>query len=98
MKCRLGADILANFVGLVFLPFGLNKTGGNGVDRGAGTFEEFHEVARESMNGTLADAIGQRSAVGMDAHLGTDKEDAAVPGDAVEQIAQQEDGSADINA
>ena len=50
------------------------------------------------MNGALADAIGQGSAVGMDAHLGTDENNAAVPGDAVEQVAQQEDGGADINA
>ena len=98
MKCRLGADIPTDVLGFVFLPFGLNKTGGNGVDRGAGTFEEFHEVAREGMNGALADAIGQRSTVGMDAHLGTDKEDAAAAGNAVEQVAQQEDGGADINA
>lgn len=50
------------------------------------------------MNGALADAIGQGSTVGMDAHLGTDENNAAVPGNAVEQVAQQEDGGADINA
>ena len=97
MKCRLGADIPTDFLGFVFLPSGLNKTGGNGVDRGAGAFKEFHEVAREGVNGALADAIGQRSTVGMDAHLGTDENNAAVPGDAVEQVAQQENGGADID-
>ena len=97
MKSRLGADVAPDFLGFVFLPFGLNKTGGNGVDRGAGAFEVFHEVTREGMNGALADAIGQGSAVGMDAHLGTDENNAAVPGDAVEQVAQKENGGADID-
>lgn len=98
MKCRLGADVPADFLGFVFLPFGLNKARGNGVDRSAGALKEFHEVAREGVNGALADAIGQGSTVGMDAHLGTDENNAAVPGNAVEQVTQQEDGSADINA
>ena len=97
MKSRLGTDVPADFLGFVFLPFGLDKTGGNGINRSAGAFEEFHEVAREGVNGTLADAIGQGSAVGMDAHLRTDENNATVPGNAVEQVAQQEDGSADID-
>ena len=97
MKCRLGADIPTDVLGFVFLPFGLDKTGGNGINRSAGTFEEFHEVAREGMNGALADAIGQRGAVGMDAHLGTDENNATAAGNAVEQVAQQENGSADID-
>ena len=97
MKCRLGTNIPADFLGFVFLPFGLNKTGGNGINRSAGAFEKFHEVARKGMNSALADAIGQRSTVGMDAHLGTDENNAAVPGNAVEQVAQQEDGGADID-
>ena len=67
MEGGLGADVPADFLGFVFLPFGLNKARGNGVDCSAGTFEEFHKVAREGMNGALADAIGQGGAVGMDA-------------------------------
>ena len=97
MKSRLGTDVPADFLGFVFLPFGLNKTGGNGINRSTGAFEKFHEVTREGVNGALADAIGQGSTVGMDAHLGTDKKNAAVPGDAVEQVAQQENGGADID-
>ena len=97
MKCRLSTNIPADVLGFVFLPFGLNKTGGNGINRSAGAFEKFHEVARKGMNGALADAIRQRGAVGMDAHLGTDENNAAVPGNAVEQVAQQEDGGADID-